>query len=147
MVDQGILTAAGPAAEGISGFALIPLLPNSNDPAMKAWRAKWSAEYPNLPPNRPNIFDVLSYADMYVLATAMRNAGKDLTTAGLIDTLEHLHDYRVGPIASPRSFHRGPSHRQPSPAADAGEERRMGAGAVGKQAAERYSRALSLTQG
>ena len=27
MVDQGLLTAAGPAAEGASGFALIPLLP------------------------------------------------------------------------------------------------------------------------
>ena len=82
MVDQGLLTAAGPAAEGASGFALIPLLPGSSDPAMKAWRAKWSAEYPNLPPNRPNIFDVLAYADMYVVAKAMRNAGKDLTTAG-----------------------------------------------------------------
>ncbi|HEY1749319.1 MAG TPA: ABC transporter substrate-binding protein [Xanthobacteraceae bacterium] len=106
MVDQGILTAAGPAAEGISGFALIPLLPNSSDPAMKAWHAKWTAAYPGLPPNRPNIFDVLSYADMYVLATAMRDAGKDLTTGSLIDALEHLHDYRIGPIASPRSFSR-----------------------------------------
>ena len=104
MVDQGFLTAAGPAAEGASGFALIPLLPGSSDQAMKAWRAKWSAEYPNLPPNRPNIFDVLSYADMYVVAEAIRNAGKDLTTDRLIDALENLHDYRVGPIASPRSF-------------------------------------------
>jgi branched-chain amino acid transport system substrate-binding protein len=117
MVDQGFLTAAGPAAEGASGFALIPLLPSSSDPAMKAWRAKWSADYPNLPPNRPNLFDVLSYADMYVLAEAMRNAGKDLTTAGLIDALENLHGYRVGPIASPRTFskvhHIGNLHLQP----------------------------------
>lgn len=104
MVDQGLLKAAGPAAEGVSGFALIPLLPDSSDPAMKAWRAKWSAEYPNLPPNRPNIFDVLAYADMYVLAEAMKNAGKDLTTARLIDALENIHGYGVGPIASPRTF-------------------------------------------
>jgi ABC-type branched-subunit amino acid transport system substrate-binding protein len=104
MVDQGLLTAAGPAAEGASGFALIPLLPNSNDPAMKAWRAKWSAQYPNLPAGRPNTFDILAYGDMYVFAEAMRKAGKDLTTAGLIDALESLHDYRVGPIASPRTF-------------------------------------------
>ena len=48
---------------------------------MKAWRAKWSAEYPNLPAGRPNIFDVLAYADMYVLAEALEGAGKDLTTA------------------------------------------------------------------
>jgi branched-chain amino acid transport system substrate-binding protein len=104
MVDQGLLTAAGPAAEGVSGFALIPLLPGSSDPAMKDWRAKWSAQYPNLPPNRPNIFDVLAYADMYVLAEAMNKAGKNLTTAGLIDALENIHGYRVGLIASPRTF-------------------------------------------
>jgi branched-chain amino acid transport system substrate-binding protein len=104
MVDQGLLTAAGPAAEGASGFALIPLLPGSSDPAMKAWHAKWTAEYPNLPANRPNIFDVIAYADMYVLAEGMKNAGKDLTTAGLIGGLESLHGYRVGPIATPRTF-------------------------------------------
>jgi branched-chain amino acid transport system substrate-binding protein len=104
MVDQGLLTAAGAAAEGVTGFALIPLLPSSSDPAMKAWRAKWNAEYPNLPPNRPNIFDVLGYADMYVVAEAMQNAGKDLTTDRFIDALENLHDYRVGAIASPRTF-------------------------------------------
>ena len=104
MVDQGLLTAAGPAAEGASGFALIPLLPNSNDPAMKEWRAKWKAEYPNLPANRPNTFDILAYGDMYVEAEGMRRAGKNLTTAGLIDGLESLHDYRIGPIASPRTF-------------------------------------------
>ena len=104
MVDQGFLNAAGPVAEGVSGFALIPLLPDSSDPAMKAWHAKWSADYPNLPPNRPNIFDVLAYSDMYVLAEAMRHAGNDLTTASLINALENLHDYRVGPIATPRTF-------------------------------------------
>jgi branched-chain amino acid transport system substrate-binding protein len=104
MVDQGLLTAAGPAAEGASGFALIPLLPGSSDPAMRQWRAKWSARYPNLPPNRPNIFDVLAYADMYVLAEAMKKAGKDLTTTSLIDALENINGYRVGPVASPRTF-------------------------------------------
>jgi branched-chain amino acid transport system substrate-binding protein len=71
---------------------------------MKAWRAKWSAEYPNLPAGRPNTFDILAYADIYVLAEALRQAGKDLTTAKFIDALENLHDYRVGPIASLRTF-------------------------------------------
>jgi branched-chain amino acid transport system substrate-binding protein len=104
MVDQGLLTAAGPAAEGVSGFALIPLVPTSSDPAMKAWRAKWSAEYPNMPAGRPNTFDILAYADMYVVAEALKQAGRDLTTAKFIDALESLHDYRVGPIATPRSF-------------------------------------------
>ena len=104
MVDQGLLTAAGPAADGISGFALIPLVPNSSDPAMKAWRAKWSAEYPNLPAGRPNTFDILAYGDMYAIAEALKAAGRDLTTAGFVDALENLRDYRVGAIASPRTF-------------------------------------------
>jgi branched-chain amino acid transport system substrate-binding protein len=104
MVDQGLLTAAGQAAEGVTGFGLIPFLPGSSDPAMKAWRAKWSAEYPNLPAGRPNVFDVLAYADMYVVAEALKLAGKDLTTDRFIDALESLHDYTIGPIASPRGF-------------------------------------------
>jgi branched-chain amino acid transport system substrate-binding protein len=104
MVDQGLLTAAGPAAEGVSGFALIPLVPNSSDSAMKAWRSKWSAKYPNLPAGRPNTFDILAYADIYAIAEAMRNAGKDLSTTSFIDALENLHEYRVSPIASPRTF-------------------------------------------
>ena len=104
MVDQGLLTAAGQAAEAVSGFALIPLVPSSSDPAMKAWRAKWSAAYPNMPAGRPNTFDILGYADMYVVAEALKEAGKDLTTARFVDALENLHDYRVSAIASPRTF-------------------------------------------
>jgi branched-chain amino acid transport system substrate-binding protein len=104
MVDQGLPTAAGQAAEGVSSFALIPLVPSSSDPAMKAWRAKWSAAYPNMPAGRPNTFDILGYADMYVVAEALKEAGKDLTTARFVDALENLHDYRVSAIASPRTF-------------------------------------------
>ena len=44
------------------------------------------------------------YADMYVIAEALKAAGKDLTTARFIDALENLHDYRVSAVASPRTF-------------------------------------------
>lgn len=104
MVDQSLLTAARQSAEGVTGFALIPLLPGSSAPEMKAWVAKWKQEYPNMPEGRPNIFDVLAYSDMYVLADALKRAGTDLTTAKLIDALEGTKDFRVGPIASPRTF-------------------------------------------
>lgn len=104
MVDQGLLTAAKQSAEGTSGFALIPLLPTSSNPEMKAWLAKWKLEYPNLPAGRPNTFDLLAYADMYVLADALKRAGKDLTSAKLIDALEATREYRVGAIATPRTF-------------------------------------------
>jgi branched-chain amino acid transport system substrate-binding protein len=104
MVDQSLLNVAKQAAEGASGFALLPLLPSSSNPEMKSWVAKWKQEYPNLPAGRPNVFDILSYSDMYVVADALKRAGKDLTTDKFIDALEATHEYRVGAIASPRTF-------------------------------------------
>jgi branched-chain amino acid transport system substrate-binding protein len=104
MVDQSLLNVAKQAAEGANGFALLPLLPSSSNPEMKSWVAKWKQEYPNLPAGRPNVFDVLSYSDMYAVADALKRAGKDLTTDRLIDALEATHDYRAGAIASPLTF-------------------------------------------
>jgi branched-chain amino acid transport system substrate-binding protein len=104
MVDQSLLNVAKQAAEGASGFALLPLLPSSSNPEMKSWVAKWKQEYPNLPAGRPNVFDVLSYSDMYAVADALKRAGKDFTTDKLIDALEATHDYRAGAIASPLTF-------------------------------------------
>jgi branched-chain amino acid transport system substrate-binding protein len=104
MVDQGLLSAAKQSAEGTSGFALIPLLPTSSNPEMQSWLAKWKQEYPNLPAGRPNTFDLLAYADMYVLADALKRAGRDLSTEKLIDALEATKEYRVGSIATPRTF-------------------------------------------
>ena len=104
MVDQGLLSAAKQSAEGASGFALIPLLPTSSNPEMKSWLAKWKQEYPNLPAGRPNTFDLLAYADIFVVADALKRAGKDLTTDKLIAALEATHEYRVGAIATPRTF-------------------------------------------
>ena len=104
MVDQGLLSAAKQSAEGTSGFALIPLLPTSSNPEMQSWLAKWKQEYPNLPVGRPNTFDLLAYADMYVLADALKRAGRDLSTEKLIDALEATKEYRVGSIATPRTF-------------------------------------------
>jgi branched-chain amino acid transport system substrate-binding protein len=104
IVDQNFLSAARQSAEGATGFALVPFLPGSANPEMKAWEAKWRQEYPNQPIGRPNVFDILAYADIYVLADALKRAGPDLTTDKLIDALEKTKDYRVGAIASPRSF-------------------------------------------
>jgi branched-chain amino acid transport system substrate-binding protein len=104
MVDQSLLNVAKQAAEGASGFALLPLLPSSSNLEMKSWVAKWKQEYPNLPAGRPNVFDVLSYSDMYVVADALKRAGKDLTTDKFIDALEATHDYRIGVIGSPITF-------------------------------------------
>ena len=104
MVDPSLVTAARTNAEGVTGFSLIPLLPGSAAADMKKWEASWRQEYPNAPAGRPNNFDLLAYGDMHVLAEGMRRAGKNLTTDSLIKGLESIKDFRVGPVATPRTF-------------------------------------------
>lgn len=104
MVDPSLIAAARANAEGVTGFSLIPYLPGSNAPEMKQWEANWRKEYPNAPAGRPNNFDLLAYGDMHVLAEGMRRAGKDLTTDSLIKGLEGIQGYRIGPVATPRTF-------------------------------------------
>jgi branched-chain amino acid transport system substrate-binding protein len=104
MVDQNFIGAAKQMAEGASGFALVPMLPGTDEATLKGWEAKWKQEYRNLPAGRPNIFDILAYGDMYVLAEGLKRAGPDPTTDKLITALEGIKDYRVSPIATPRSF-------------------------------------------
>ena len=41
---------------------------------------------------------------MYVLAEGLRRAGANLTTDGLIKALEGIQNYRVSPVATPRTF-------------------------------------------
>jgi branched-chain amino acid transport system substrate-binding protein len=104
MVDPALVTAAKSSAEGVTGFSLIPFLPGSKAPDMVKWEAAWKKEYPSAPAGRPNNFDLLAYGDMYVLAEGMKRAGRDLTADGLIKALEGMQNYRVGPVATPRTF-------------------------------------------
>ena len=104
MVDPALVTAAKASAEGVTGFSLIPYLPGSKAADMVKWEAAWKKEYPNAPAGRPNNFDLLAYGDMYVLAEGMKRAGANLTTASLITALEGIQNYRVSPVATPRTF-------------------------------------------
>jgi branched-chain amino acid transport system substrate-binding protein len=104
MTDQSLITAARQSAESVIGVSLLPLLPGSDNPDIKAWEVKWKQEYPNLPAGRPNTFDQLAYGDMYVLAEALRKAGPEPTTDKLITALEGIKDYRVSAVATPRTF-------------------------------------------
>jgi branched-chain amino acid transport system substrate-binding protein len=104
MVDPALVAAAKNAAEGVTGFSLIPYLPGSKAPDMVKWEAAWKKEYPNAPSGRPNNFDLLAYGDMYVLAEGMKRAGPNLTTDSLIRALEGIQNYRVGAVATPRTF-------------------------------------------
>jgi branched-chain amino acid transport system substrate-binding protein len=104
MVDPSLINAAKSNAEGVVGFSLIPYLPGSKAPEMAKWEAAWKKEYPNAPAGRPNNFDLLAYGDMYVVAEAMKRAGKDLTTDSFVRALEGIQNSRVRGVATPRTF-------------------------------------------
>ncbi len=104
MVDKAFTAAAKENAEGATGFSLIPFLPGTKNAELQSWEAKWKKEYPNLPVGRPNVFDVMAYTDMYVIAEAMKKAGPDLTTKSLIAGLEQIKGFSQSSLASPITF-------------------------------------------
>lgn len=104
MVDNALIANAGLAAEGFMGGWLTPLFLDSNHPDMVAFRSAWDANHPDAPAGRPNVFDLLGYGDMHVVAEGLRRAGEDLTREGFIDALETLDGYRISEVATPRTF-------------------------------------------
>jgi branched-chain amino acid transport system substrate-binding protein len=104
IVDPSFIGAARGAADGATGFSLVPVLPGSKDAAMVAWEAKWRKEYPGAPVGRPNNFDLLAYADAYVIADALKRAGADLTQKSFIAALEATRNYKVNALATARTF-------------------------------------------
>ena len=111
MVDPSLVNAAKSNAEGVVGFSLIPYLPGSKAAEMVKWEAAWKKEYPNAPAGRPNNFDLLAYGDMYVVAEAMKRAGKELATDSFIRALEGIHDATVydGELLEPGAAFSGPA--------------------------------------
>ena len=104
MVDNALIANAGYAAEGFIGGWLTPLFLDSQHPDMVAFMEAWRAANPDAPVGRPNVFDLLGYADMHVVAEGLRRAGEDLTRESFVDALETLEDYRVSEVATPRTF-------------------------------------------
>jgi branched-chain amino acid transport system substrate-binding protein len=103
-VDPAIPLNAKHAAEGFTGTFLLPIYLDSKDSDMVKFREAYRKEYPNQPSGRPNWCDVMAYTDTYVIAEAMKRAGKDLTVDKFIKAMETLRDYRVSRIATPRTF-------------------------------------------
>lgn len=104
IVDNALIANAGYAAEGVVGGWLTPLFLDSQHPAMVAFMKAWRAANPDAPVGRPNVFDLLGYGDMYVVAEGLKRAGRDLTRENFVKALETLEDYRVSEVATPRTF-------------------------------------------
>ncbi len=103
-IDNVVIANDGYAAEGFMGPWSVPLFPDSQHPDMVKFRDAWSKRNPNSPKGRPNLFDLWSYGDTYVIAEGLRRAGTNLTRETFVDGLETLKNYQVSQVASPRTF-------------------------------------------
>jgi branched-chain amino acid transport system substrate-binding protein len=104
MVDNALIANAGYAAEGFMGGWLTPLFLDSEHPDMQKFKAAFAKKFPDAPKGRPNVFDLIGYADMHVVAEGLRRAGKDVTREKFVDALETLDGYKVNEVATPRTF-------------------------------------------
>jgi branched-chain amino acid transport system substrate-binding protein len=107
--------AGAAAANGVYGFYLGgKQLVNDDTGAMAIWLKDLHADEPSLPVDTPNLYSLMAYADTYVLAQAILKAGKNLTRAGLIASLNtNVNDFLAGadgtwpmaqPVGLPRTF-------------------------------------------
>jgi branched-chain amino acid transport system substrate-binding protein len=125
--DLTVLRLAGPAAEGYYTFWFGgSQFYDDRTGAMGKFLESITANKIDHPANTPNLYTLMSYADVYVLAEAIRAAGKDLTRAGLLKSLDtNIRNFIGGPpawsyaapIGSPRTFtatsHKGTDSVQP----------------------------------
>ena len=128
LADPSVSRVAGPAAEGFYAFWLGGTqFIDDKTGAMAQWLASLDKYNIERPANTPNLYSLMLYADLYVVAEAMRAAGKNLTREALLNSLDTKIKGFVGgkggewsyaaPIGFPRSFtptdHLGNRNLQP----------------------------------
>lgn len=95
MMNSGLLTIAGPAAEGLM-VSYIPSYfngdPNKN---MVEFEARYKKRFPSYPSDRPNYVDVYNYGNMYALAEGLKRAGPNPTQKGFVEALETLENFNA----------------------------------------------------
>jgi branched-chain amino acid transport system substrate-binding protein len=110
-ISRSVPKVAGDASEGIRSIWMFPYFHDQSEKPMADFDRKWRAAYGTPAAGRPSYIDINGYGDMYVLALALRAAGRDLSWSGLIQTWEKLKAVKpsdFGPFASdvifPESF-------------------------------------------
>lgn len=110
-ISRSVPQVAGQAAEGVRSIWMFPFFHDEKAKPMADFDRKWREAYGNPAAGRPSYIDLTGYGDMYVLAIALRETGRDLSRAKLITTWETLKNVKpsdFGPFASdvifPESF-------------------------------------------
>ena len=80
---------------------------------MQDFRARFAKAFPNAPAGMPNQYTIRAYADAYVIAEALRRAGKDVSAKNIVAQLNTIDNFIAGKDANfkyaaaiglPRSF-------------------------------------------
>jgi len=79
-------------SRNVWGYFNAPYFPTQEDEPMKNFIRVWTAKYGQPPQGRPNLYDMVGYGCTYVLAQAIKNAGRDLSWDSLIASWEKLQD-------------------------------------------------------
>lgn len=125
--DLSVQRMGGAAAEGYYTFWFGgPQFYDDQTGAMGKFHGSIKANKIELPANMPNLYTLMAYSDVYVVAEALRKAGKDVTRASFMKSLDtNIQGFVAGPpswseaaaIGSPRSFsasnHQGTNSASP----------------------------------
>lgn len=93
--NSGLLTIAGPAAEGILVSYILPFFNGDPDKNMAEFEARYRRAYPSYPADRPNYVDMYNYGNLYAMAEAMKRAGPDLTRESFVLAMETLDEFEA----------------------------------------------------
>lgn len=115
LADPVVARAAGKSADGFCAFWFGGAqFIDDRTGAMADWLKALEASGIERPANTPNLYSMMLYADVYVVAEAIRKAGRDLTREAFMQSLDtDIRDFVAGkdsvwtfaaPIGLPRSF-------------------------------------------
>ncbi len=94
-MNQGFLTIAGPAAEGVYNAFTNPYFNGDPSKDMTEFEARYKKMYPRYPVDRPNYVDVYNYGTMYALAEGLKRMGPNLDRRKLVEALDTLKDFKA----------------------------------------------------
>lgn len=70
--------------KNVWGYYNAPYFPGQTDAPIAKYKELWTAKYGQPPQGRPNLYDIVGYGSTYILAEAIKNAGKTPTWESLI---------------------------------------------------------------
>jgi branched-chain amino acid transport system substrate-binding protein len=109
-INDAIIPIIGPEnVAHVIGASNSPFYVKQPAAPIESFLAAWQAKFGKPPQGRPNVYDMIGYGDMYVLAEAIKATGQDLTWEKLIEAWSHLTDAKPSKLGGadvifPESF-------------------------------------------